>query len=873
MPSRRTIGLILVGLAGLALACFYFLLPGIAANFLTSQAEKFGLQNLRFKMIRVGWQRLNLVDVTVGDAAAPALRIPGLAIEYSLAGLWRKKIKNVRLVDAWIRIEDRGQGFYFPGMIVPPPASAPDSRMPTVERLTLENCHIRLAWAGRSLAIPIRATLRSSGTDYHLAATLSPLGETVRLQGTINQNFTAATIALTIPGFPLPALIDQAGFESAVRGQGRIAAQGEIILRDGRYKTATFSASGLGDLQLAIPERASVKLDSFSLALSLDTGFTARDIVAGARGRNLNIGEIAVEAPFDLDIRGRQWPDLEISVRDLRLTRPLPVSIGRISGKVKGPWSTARISGDFAIQAGAGVLASLELPGKITRPYAMVGNFQGSRQAGTISWIMQARGKGTLAVALGRDALQGRLDLNASLKGDAKRLQARITFRMPAAELRVAGYHAGADLFSGSAELDHVFGGNSRGSGLVTISGGTVAAVAGDVLHASGIHLEMPWHWPGKGPGAPGKFLVAKLQSNGMHGQDISGTLVQQDAGLRFSGSLKSPLPGFVVTFQGHYAPGPAGGLQADFLVPATVLPAKTALQPLHPVLQGLSGGGSFQAEGRIWGGNDPAGGSASIRVANADFEQQKEKIALRGVNAKIQLGSLFDFITAPGQRLEFRQLHWQDMLFSNGELIFTGESDGSVFIESGRFDWCQGRITMAPLRIKPGTDDFLMTFNFDRVNFAEMLNALVGKTIVSGDAEMSGIIPVQWHKGSPVFLDGHLHSTPGRSGNLRVSRPELIANGQVLVEEAIRDFRYNWIKIKLGSRDDRLDMVVSIDGAPSGKLPLRYDAKKKDFIKDPTGGRHVELKGLLLDIRFLDIDLKDLLKASSQMTSSYQEK
>jgi hypothetical protein len=205
--------------------------------------------------------------------------------------------------------------------------------------------------------------------------------------------------------------------------------------------------------------------------------------------------------------------------------------------------------------------------------------------------------------------------------------------------------------------------------------------------------------------------------------------------------------------------------------------------------------------------------------------------------------------------------------------MVFSGESGGTVFIESGRFDWCQGKISLAPLRIKPGASDFLMTFTFDRVNFAQMLNALVGKTIVSGDAEMSGIVPIRMVKGSPVFQDSYLFSTPGKGGNLKVSQPELIANGQVLVEEAIRDFRYNWIKIKLGSRNDLLDMVVSIDGAPARKLPLRYDVKQKDFVRDPKGGRHVELKGLLLDIRFLDIDLKDLLKASSQMSSRYQEK
>ncbi len=286
-----------------------------------------------------------------------------------------------------------------------------------------------------------------------------------------------------------------------------------------------------------------------------------------------------------------------------------------------------------------------------------------------------------------------------------------------------------------------------------------------------------------------------------------------------------------------------------------------------------MSGGGRFQAAGRIWAGNDSAGGSATVKIVDADFELQKEKIALRGVNAEIRLDRLFDFVTAPAQRIGFRELKWQDMLFSNGELVFAGESDGAVFIESARFDWCQGKIIMAPFRMKPGATDFLMTFNCDRVNFAEMLNTLVGKATVSGDAEMSGIVPIRMVRGSPVFLDGYLFSTPGRSGNLKVARPELIANGQVLVEEAIRDFRYNWIKVKMGSRDNRLDMVVSMDGAPARKLPLRYDPKQKSFIKDTSGGRHVELKGLLLDIRFNDIDLKDLLKASGQMTAGQQIK
>ena len=150
----------------------------------------------------------------------------------------------------------------------------------------------------------------------------------------------------------------------------------------------------------------------------------------------------------------------------------------------------------------------------------------------------------------------------------------------------------------------------------------------------------MPWHWPGGGPGEEGGFSVARLQSNGMRWQDISGTLTQKDAALRFSGSMHSVLAKIALTFQGQYAPNPAGGsLQADFAIPPVVLPARTALQPLHPLLQGMSGGGRFQAEGRIWAGNDSVGGSATVKIADADFEQQKEKIALRGVNARDQAG------------------------------------------------------------------------------------------------------------------------------------------------------------------------------------------------------------------------------------------
>ncbi|MCJ7524382.1 MAG: YdbH domain-containing protein [Candidatus Aminicenantes bacterium] len=868
MPAKKTVWRIIIGLAGAAVLYLYLSLPGITKNVLAAQAEKFGLKNLQFSAIHVGWRRLDLADVTLGDAAAPALRIPYLSVEYSLAGLWQKKIRNVRLVGASIKIEDRGQGFQFQGMTAP--LEPQSGEMVSIERLSLEDGNLKLAWGGRSLEIPFEATLRASRPGYSFAALLRPLAETVRLQGTVDKNLTAGKITWEIPGFPLQTLIDQAGFGTAAWGQGRIAAKGQMILKDGKFKTASFSVSGPNDLRLALPDQASLWLDSFTLAFHLDSGFKARDIVAAIRGRRLRFGELAVESPFNLDIRGRLWPDLEFSGRDLQVALPLPLVFERITAKVTGTWAAAQFKGDFRLQTGNRMLAALGLPGEISKPYAIGGDFQCSLKEGMISWTLRARGNQGIVLTLGRDSLRGRLDLNAILNGDTQRLHASAACRMPDANLQLAGYHARAEVFSGNAELEYGFGGNISGRGRVELNGGKVNSNKSTGLEAAGISLNMPWQWPGSGPGLEGGFSVARLQSNGMGWQNISGILVQNDAALRFSGSMHSILAKIAVKFQGDVAPDPGGSnLQTTFSIPPVVLQPRTSL---HPLLQGISGGGSFQAEGRIWARNDAAGGNAIMKIADADFEQKEERIAVRGVNGSITLERLFDFITAPAQRIVFRELKWQDKSFSNGELVFAGESGGTIFIESGRFDWCQGKIIIAPFRIEPGKTDFLMTIYCDRVNFAQMLNALLGKAVISGDAEMNGMIPVRMVNGSPVFLDGYLYSTPGSSGNLRVSQPELISGGQVLVEEAIRDFRYNWIKVKMSSRGDRLDMIVSIDGAPAQKLPLRYDAKKKDFIRDPTGGRHVQLKGLLLDIRFLDIDLKDLLKAGSQMSAGQRK-
>jgi len=132
---------------------------------------------------------------------------------------------------------------------------------------------------------------------------------------------------------------------------------------------------------------------------------------------------------------------------------------------------------------------------------------------------------------------------------------------------------------------------------------------------------------------------------------------------------------------------------------------------------------------------------------------------------------------------------------------------------------------------------------------------------VASGEGELNGIIPLSVREGNLVFNHGYLYSKPGAKGNIKIENSKQVSGGVVIVEEAMKDFLYSSIKIKLNTENDYLNIFVYIDGFPNRKLPLIYDSKQKDFVRHPDGKGRVSLKGLLLELRFLDIDIKRLLK------------
>jgi hypothetical protein len=469
-------------------------------------------------------------------------------------------------------------------------------------------------------------------------------------------------------------------------------------------------------------------------------------------------------------------------------------------------------------------------------------------------------------MASGRELLRVRLRLDATLQGDGRGAGVAANFRATNVDAALAGGNAMAAALAGEARISIDLSGGWKARGTLRLGDGSYATAGGGGLQAEGIALRLPWAYPAGGTGAPGSFAVARLQSGPARGRDISGILAQEGQAVSFSGLARSFLPGLLLSFRGQYAPLASGGpWRAELQVPSTQIAAGTALQALDPRLQGITAGGRFAARGSFRGRADEMTGSASLEVAEGSFELAGPGLAASGVDAGILLESVLDLRSAPRQRLRFKEVLWQGGAFRDGDFVFRVER-GGLTIESGSLLWSGGRVRVDPMRLEPGQAEIRATLRCQDVDLAQLINALAGSAVVSGEARVSGVVPRKIVAGSPLFLDGLLESAPGRPGRLRVAKPELISGGQVLVEEAIRDFNYNWIRVRLDSSGGRLNMVVSIDGAPAGKLPLRYDAKKKDLVRDPAGKRRVELKGLRLDIRFDDIDLKDLLETGGRM-------
>ena len=145
-------------------------------------------------------------------------------------------------------------------------------------------------------------------------------------------------------------------------------------------------------------------------------------------------------------------------------------------------------------------------------------------------------------------------------------------------------------------------------------------------------------------------------------------------------------------------------------------------------------------------------------------------------------------------------------------------------------------------------------------MKLSELLSQL-GLAKAEGEAALSGELPVAWKRGKISINNGFLHSTPGESGIIRVeAMQDLVAGipegtpqrGQLeLAQEAVRDYQYNWVRIKADTVDEDLLIRLSLDGKPVSPLPFVYRKEFGGFVRVTGNAQGSNFQGMKLDVNF----------------------
>ncbi len=265
--------------------------------------------------------------------------------------------------------------------------------------------------------------------------------------------------------------------------------------------------------------------------------------------------------------------------------------------------------------------------------------------------------------------------------------------------------------------------------------------------------------------------------------------------------------------------------------------------------------------------GND--GSAEAVFVLDVNSLKLPEKsLELKNLAANCVLRLLAGPRSLPEQKLTAQSLSIGDILLERISMDYQLEPESVLYIEELEFDFCGGLVRLNNTRIHPDMKSLLLRLSCERLSMEQVL-AACGVNSFSGDGELNGRLPVQWHDGAVHIKKGFLYSTPGRGGIFSLGSSQTAAGllpagsvggGQLgMVSEALSEFRYDWITMTLNSEGENLAVVVEMAGTPVRVLPYEYDSKLATYVKiAPRAGR-----GLRQPMQFqlnLSVPLNQLL-------------
>ncbi len=380
-----------------------------------------------------------------------------------------------------------------------------------------------------------------------------------------------------------------------------------------------------------------------------------------------------------------------------------------------------------------------------------------------------------------------------------------------------------------------------------------------------------------------GRYSISLVQTGSLPGVTVSGSLIQTGPmGVKFSGKAGSKeVEPLNVSFSGM------ADLENHLSAKINARFSRTRLtsDQIGPLFPELARAGTFELDvsgnaGAVYDGTGVKT-RAGLEIHQGHMVLGETGVKVEGIKGAIEFNDLICPESLPGQLLTIDTVESGKVKFSDIRARFSIEDGSFLNLENLRAGWCSGLISTEAARFPSKDMRHTLILYCDRLNLSGLL-AQMGSFEAEGTGTLSGRIPVVISQDGMAFENGFLFSTPGTGGRIKIVNTQgLLAGipmgtpqfGQLdLAAEALKEFDYDWAKLKLNTHEDTLSANLELYGKPSKVLPFEYKKEIGSFVRVGARSPGSRFQGIQLDVN-LKLPFNKMVKFGNQLVNLFEDK
>ncbi len=834
----------------------YFSIPGIVSRIVIPRLSNATEMDISYEFMSLSGDRVHISGMKIDLASKNFLSADSISFVLGKAdGAIAPQLMDLKIsgLQARLFIKNGKPVNPFSGMTKSDKPIAPQNSSPFSLPVVIDNCEIRNSslillasgTGGEITRIPFTVNARQTdGKGLFFEGKIRPFMQKISFCGEFNPSGSGSYLSFNCDQ------IDLSCFDH-------------------------FAALKAKGLQIAGDLSANGNLDFSKKSLKLSARIDKPDI----RWKNVRIGgaaSLSNPAPIKLELSADENA-CEISFNRIRLLEPLPVFIRpgeKKSGiKIARDGRLSTLTGGLSVHIGNSKLRKnisgfhgympMDIDFKASLDSEMFWNFELAQR------LLE---RDSTAVMLPDGTLLKPEKLNTRIRGEGRGNTGKVNFAI-IGSASVSGASLNAEIpsfeYFGSASFGEK---NAQFRSFAKLSDANMEM---NGLKIGNLSLLLPLKWPDtesplvrvKSKRYDMGFVAAQGMSFGKFKLGSIESQIYQDDGFAyiFAGAFRTPFKDAAIDFSGACKKG-LNGFQGDFqmILPENSSDRTIRIRDMSEALDDIELKGLISGKGSLSFGAGRKSGNFDLSIKNASLSAPDKNAQMDGFQMDLAISDLFSFSSPPEQSIKFSKAKYGKLNFGDGSLVFQVESPKKYYIDVGDFSFCKGKLHMHSSRFQAGMG-FKSVLYCDRLNLAEFINQFAAAR-ASGEGNVNGRMPILIDKAGLQINDGFLYSTPGVGGKIAFSEAKTLTdylaeskNQNIeIASEALKEFDYDWVKLRMQSVERDLSCKISMYGKPSHFLPFGFD-ENNGFFRDPDGSG-VKLNGIQFDFNLL-FPLQDLMQ------------